>query len=627
MLIQRVRPATTTRSSPQSEPLELTKAESDTSLGFLPAASVVSAGGFAVVAMSFYASRRQLTWAEPVFWLGMCLLFVPVVARLLARSPSRTERAGLLVVLSLATYLVKVGYGPVAFTFPDELAHQYNALRALATGHLFDPNPVLPITSMYPGLAGVTAALASATGLSAFHSGLLVVGAARLLQILAIFVLIDRLTGSARIAGLTGALYMANPDYLFFTAQYAYESLALPLSTVVLVALVRRESSATTGVRRSWTALAIVMSCAVIITHHLTSYALLATLWGMVLLSRWKSLRAVPAPLDLAIINTVGVAAWSALVASGTWQYLAFPLGGALRGIVNLASRQQAPRQVFDTASTLGATPLWQEMLAVGAILLIVIGLPFGLIRVWRRSRHQSLALVLAAAGALYIPVQLLRLSSSSWETANRASEFLFVGVAFLLSVALVTYHWRERSPLWLARTGAPLYVGVILMGGVVISWRPDLRLPREYATQVAGREVQPEGVAVADFTRKHLGSDNSIPTDESNALLLAVYGQQTPWLGFANGIRAMLAAPTVDSGARAVLVGVQADYVVVDRRTQSADHLVGIYPLRGPGAPDSSQLLDPRVSGKFDVEPDVDRLVDSGNIVVYDVRKLSGVK
>jgi hypothetical protein len=627
MLTERTKPQTATLDSTEPVSLAAPEFEGHSSLGLLPAISVLCAVGFALVAAAFYGSRRQLPGAEALFWIGMAVLVLPIIVRLLAVSPSRAERAGLLAVLSIGVYLVKVAYSPVAFTFPDELAHEYNALRVLATGHLFEPNAVLPITSVYPGLASLTAVLASATGLSAFHSGLLLVGVARVLLLLTLFLLVERLTHSARVAGLAAALYTANPDYLFFTAQYAYESLALPLSLVVLLAIIRREHSDTRAVRYVWTVLAILLVLCVVITHHVTSYALLATLWSMVILSRVRRLRAVPAPWDLAVITTLAVGAWFVSVASSTWLYLSFPIGSALLGLVNLLTRQQGPRQLFDTTSTLGATPIWQELFAFGSILLIVVGLPFGLIRLWRTSRHQSLAMVLGAAGALYIPVQLLRLSTASWETANRASEFLFLGVAFVLSEALLVHLWRSRWPAWLTRTGLPLYVSVIFVGGVVISWRPDLRLPRAYITQVGGREVQPEGVAVAQFTRQRLGINNSIPTDESNALLLAVYGQQTPWLGLANGIRRTLAAPSVDSGARATLTLLGAQYVLLDRRVQSADHLVGIYPLPGPQAPDPGQLIDPAAFAKFNAEPDADRVADSGNIVVYDVSKLSGVK
>jgi hypothetical protein len=119
---------------------------------------------------------------------------------------------------------------------------------------------------------------------------------------------------------------------------------------------------------------------------------------------------------------------------------------------------------------------------------------------------------------------------------------------------------------------------------------------------------------------------NNTVATDESNALLMAVYGQQIPWSGPANGVHTMMAASSVDSGTRIVLTSLRARYVVLDRRRQGADHLVGIYPLPGPNAAQPGQLLDPAVVARFDSQPDVSRIADTGDIVIYDVSRLSGL-
>ena len=624
MLTERNAPQTATLATTQPAHPTRTAIEARTPLGLLPVISLVSAAGFALVALAFYASRRQWPWGEPLFWLGIAVLVLPILFRLIAASPGAAERAGLLIALTVGLYLVKVAYSPVAFTFPDELAHEYNVLQILDTGRLFQPNPILGITTVYPGLASVTSAIAMTTGLSAFHSGLLVVGAARLLLVLTLFVLVERLTHSARTAGLAAALYTANPDYLFFSAEFAYESVALPISAGVLFALLRRHHSESRGARAAWTGLAILLTLSVVVSHHLTSYALIAALWGMVIVSRIGLFRARPAALDVAVIATVAVGVWFLFVASDTYTYLSTVLGNAVVSLVGLLTLQQAPRQVFDASSAFGATPLWQEFLAFGAILVIVVGLPFGLVRLWRTSRRQSIAVILAIAGALYIPAQLLRLTPGSWETGNRASEFLFIGVSFVLALALTAVRRDFRAPEWLPRAGIGAYVAIVFLGGVVVSWRPDLRLPRAYDTMAVGRDVAPEGVTVAQWSRQFIGTENNVATDESNAMLLALYGQQWTWSGSAHGIRRMIGAPTVDSGALAALSSVGARYVVMDRRSQSADHLVGIYPLPGSSGPTPNQLIDPAAFAKFDAEPDVSRVADSGNIVVFDVSRLS---
>ena len=66
------------------------------------------------------------------------------------------------------------------------------------------------------------------------------VGVARLLLVLALYLFFARVSGSTRIAALATLLYMANPNFVYFGAIVAYESLALPLASVVLLAVALR---------------------------------------------------------------------------------------------------------------------------------------------------------------------------------------------------------------------------------------------------------------------------------------------------------------------------------------------------------------------------------------------------
>ena len=59
--------------------------------------------------------------------------------------------------------------------------------------------------------------------------------------------------------------------------------------------------------RAAWTAFALLAALGVVLTHHVTSYALVATLWGLVLVSRLTRQRAQPAPWDVALVVTIAV--------------------------------------------------------------------------------------------------------------------------------------------------------------------------------------------------------------------------------------------------------------------------------------------------------------------------------
>jgi hypothetical protein len=137
------------------------------------------------------------------------------------------------------------------------------------------------------------------------------------------------------------------------------------------------------------------------------------------------------------------------------------------------------------------------------------------------------------------------------------------------------------------------------------------------------GAFLEPQGVAVAQFALLRLGPGNIIATDDSNALLLLAYGDQVPLSGAPNGIQSVFLSRTMDSTVDQILDAVHVRYLVVDRRLQSFDRTVGLFPApAGPTQP--GQLLDPAAYAKFDARTDVSRIADSGDIVVYDVHLLT---
>jgi hypothetical protein len=591
-------------------------------IGHLPALALASAAGVALVSVADALSRTGRAHAELVFWLGLLVIFVPIVARLTSAAPRRGERVALLVLLGLAFYLVKVLRDPFAFTSADELVHQHNALQILHSHALFGSNPILKVTPSYPGLESVTAALASTGGMSTFAAGLIVIGVGRLILTLALFLLYEVVTGSSRVAGLAAALYVTNPHYLFFTSAFSYESLALPLALLAAFAVARARPPEGVADPR-WSIVAVAAILAVVATHHMTSYALVALLLAICLVPLpW---RRPPArrPWALAVIALAATGLWLTLVASQTVGYLSPVITNAIADTFRTAAGESATRALF-TSSAGQVAPAWEHFVGIGAIIIIVAALPFGLLVLWRRYRNHPLAIVLGCASIAYVGTLALRVVPAAWETAARASEFLFVGVALVLALAALAAIQRLQAVSIsgsLSGIGVAAIAGIVLTGGVVAGSSTLDRLAQPYRVSAAGAHLDPPGVAVARWARTVLGPGRRIAAQEADARLLLISGGEHVVAGSNPPIATVLETPKLYRWQLDLLRREKIRYVVVDARTASSDVSNGyFFPRHAVGPQDR---FPPAAITKFR-RAGAQRIYSDGNISVYDLRGVS---
>src|SRR5579871_362536 len=81
-----------------------------------------------------------------LYWAGQLLILIPIAGKLLSRRHLTNGSAiTLVVVLTIAEYLLKVNYTPLGFAFNDEFLHWRNTTNMLQTGQLFEVNFGLPV--------------------------------------------------------------------------------------------------------------------------------------------------------------------------------------------------------------------------------------------------------------------------------------------------------------------------------------------------------------------------------------------------------------------------------------------------------------------------------------------------
>jgi hypothetical protein len=595
--------------------------------------------GLLATACAYTAGRLNVrVWADWLFWSGLLLLFVPVAARLIGTSASRQERVRLVGILGAGLYVVKVFHSPLGFTQHDEFAHWRTVDDIITGGRLFSPNPIIPVSPFFPGLEIVTAAVSSTTGLSIFSAGVLVLGSARLVLVVGMYLFFEQITRSARAAGLAALVYMGNPNFLFFDAQFSYESLALTFASVALFAVAMRNSAAG-SLRMGWTVIAVLACLAVVCTHHLTSYALVAFLglWTTVvwIQPRLPFVRQAIEGADrtrrqgvagIAALVLVASLVWLVYVASLTVGYLAPVLSAAVIQFVQLISGEVVARQLFRDFSG-EIAPAWERLAGFGSVALILVVLPFAEMRLWRRHLASPPVLTIGLSALAYPASLALRLTFFGAETSNRASEFLFVALAVILGVWCVDL--RPLAARWRRWTrGAVLTAGasVIFVGGVIVGWPRWGRIPGPYLVAADTRSIEPQGLGAADWARLTLGPARRIATDRINGLLMGSYGRQVTvrYTDDGRGLAWVFFGADLTESQRATLRDGKVQYVVVDRRLSSGLPLVGVYFEAGePDAFAHTTPMDPVDTRKFDRLLEVNRVFDSGDIAVYDVSRL----
>jgi hypothetical protein len=266
--------------------------------------------------------------------------------------------------------------------------------------------------------------------------------------------------------------------------------------------------------------------------------------------------------------------------------------------------------------------PLADAAASYSSVLVIAGCVPVCCYWMWRKHRTNAwaLAMVVGALGYLAIPVVRV-ISTSGSEDAVRALTYLFIPVSLVLATgatALVR-GWRPRGR---AVGCAAVIATLAMVGGITSGWPPSWgRIPADHMV-VDGYEnaVDPEGVGAAYWTQEMLAPGSRIAADDTNYTLMGPYGQQT----MVRDTAQLYSASELRDEDRAEVVADQVQYLVADLRLTRQLPAGGSYFPDDPHAYRYTSTLPLAALTKFDRVSGVQRIFDSGNIIIYDLRDLS---
>jgi hypothetical protein len=605
----------------------------------VPLNGLVIAIALALIAAGFSLSRTLPdTDIAPLlmFFAGLAMIMSFVTWRLMQAGLTRNERLAVVLMMGLALYAVKVMQHPHRFAYHDEHAHWRSAIDIVMTGRLFQGNPLLPVTPLYPGLAAATASISQVTGLDLHLSSLLLLTSARVIFMLALFHLFEAATRSERAGGLACAIYAVNPNFLFFDSQFSYETLALPLAVMLVYAVLRSQQITETSNIPALSLLATLVLLSNAMTHHFTSYVTTVLLigWSMASFVFKRYRHNQPSPVNIALLAVLLNAFWLLYVANFTLEYLTYVFKSAFEGLVKVAGSAASNatddgagfRAPFTTADDSNAgPPLWQRLLGFASVIFSSGSVPFGAWEVLRRHRTRALVIVMALAMCSLPATYVLRLTNTStgWEISNRSGEFIFLGLAPCVALAVFTLQFPKLFD-WLRRIILPPAMAVTLIGGIIVGWPTWMLMPWSYVAGSDQRSVELEGIEAGRWTGLALPDNSVVLTDRTNNQLVATYGHQQ-LAGGSPLLAGIVLAPNFEGLAKQIAISTKIDFILVDLRFTRYEPYYGyyyseaeqkVYPVLNPL---------PRASlEKFDTVPGVHRVFDSGGIIIYDMRAVT---
>jgi hypothetical protein len=325
-----------------------------------------------------------------------------------------------------------------------------------------------------------------------------------------------------------------------------------------------------------------------------------------------------PNPWPFAAIALVLCLGWLVVVASSTVGYLTPVIGNAVKAIGHTIAGESPPRGIFQNSnSTVAPTPFGARAIALLALALLAAGMPTGLREFWRRHRRRPFAIVLAIAAVGFFGTLTLRLTPPAWETGNRASEFLFIGLAFILAGTALAMlrRWEDRRRARLAVTAC---LALVLVGGAISGWPWDSQLAQPMRITADGRSIVSPPLGMAEWANERVRHGRFAAAISDAGLLLSP-GNQVALTGTSPDVEDLINEENLQGWELPLLRHHHLRYVVADRRAVSNDTLRGYFFAR-EGSP--AAALEPKgVITKFNHVPDVARVYTNGTITVFDIR------
>ena len=534
-------------------------------------------------------------------------------------------------ILGLYPALVYRMSSPLVLAGYDELLHDRTLMDLLRGSGLFSLNPVLRVSPFYPGLELFTGVGIRLTGLPVVLAESVVILLCRLLLVLIIYHAALLISPSRRGASLVVAFYAVSSEFYSFNAGFAYQTLALTLGLGGIFLLRRAQLADGTAARRFFFS-ALLVLIATVVTHHATSWMVLAFLIAWAAMSQ-KGERKLLA--RAAVVMGTAVAIWTAALTPRLAEYFGPIFSNVLQTTKSFLGGTSA-HQIFGASAGTPPPADWERVvLVVYTLTCTFAALACAWIILPRAFRNRDRMLILLGALNLAFPItDAAHFDPSVGELGNRASTFLFFPLALSCSLIIQRHPRVARRP---ARGHNPIRPAVLIaliagtaatyLGGILLGSNPDWnRLPGPYLVSADFRTEDPETLAAVDWAATHLPTGSTVAADRDPAVLLASQARLWPVTNPQQGLvpAQLYFSDTWGPQQTAIVKGRHIDYLYVDTRLADSLPMLGYYISEGE-TPKPTRITVADVD-KFAHVPGLTAVYRHGPVTIYDTSGLGVV-
>jgi O-antigen/teichoic acid export membrane protein len=582
--------------------------------------------GTALEAIASVAGNDGVTPAavDGLFWVGLAMIFTPAAGVVLSRRASGRARLGIVLLLGVLLQVSRFALFPTQFVFHDELAHA-NTLRLIGSGHhLFATNPLLPVSPFYPGLELATNGIHVLFGLPDRAAAIAVLLLCRGLMVLAVYLGLERVSGSSRLAAVASVVYVCNEQYLFFNSQFSYQSIALPLALFAIYGLLRLQGRERVAVRD--VALPVAAAAATTVSHHLTGMLLAGALlvWAAAERHLHGPSRFAVTVRAVGLVDAAMVVGWIFVPGNPVRSYL-YQIGATATDAVTATLARRQSHALFNAAGY--RTPAWEIALSILSELLLISCGVIAARAAWKRRtwRLSSLALLLCLLALAFPIVPAGHLTGATSEVTDRASGFVFLGVAFLLAAWLLPVLHRGRPRRAARSVVVALTAGlvVLFLGQTILGSGPQwAQTPGSFLVSADSRSIDRANLSAAAWEARNLPEGTRVIADRDGSLLAGSVGGLYPVSHIQDGVNGspILLSPTWTPTDAALVRRLAIQYVIIDRRDATGLPRLGVYYESGEYDQDRTAPVPAAALAKLQRVPGVTKVYDNGSVAIYDV-------